>query len=130
MPKSTAKLHIMNVLIVDDIMLNRILLGELIKKLGYTFKQAQNGKEALDLVSEGVFDVVLMDIEMPVMNGIEATRNIRQLAGDKGKTPVIALTAHNPDDFMEEYSSAGFNELITKPYLLDKVDRVIKKFSN
>jgi CheY-like chemotaxis protein len=120
----------MNVLIVDDIMLNRILLGELIKKLGYTCKQAQNGKEALELVTSGGFDIVLMDIEMPVMNGIEATRSIRQLAGDRGKTPVIALTAHNPDDFMEEYSSAGFNELITKPYLLDKVDRVIKKFSN
>jgi CheY-like chemotaxis protein len=120
----------MNVLIVDDIMLNRILLGELIKKLGYTFKQAQNGKEALEFVSDGGFDVVLMDIEMPVMNGIEATRNIRQLAGPKGKTPVIALTAHNPDDFMEEFSTAGFNELITKPYLLEKVDRVIRKFAN
>ncbi len=119
----------MNILVVDDIVLNRILLGELIKKLGYNFQQAQNGKEALELVKSSNYDLVLMDIEMPVMNGIEATRNIRLLAAPKSKIPIVALTAHNPDDFMEEYSSAGFNELITKPYVLDKIERVIKKLT-
>ncbi|MDD2564590.1 MAG: response regulator [Salinivirgaceae bacterium] len=118
----------MNVLIVDDILLNRILLSELVKKMGYTFLQAQNGKEAIQLIKIHNFDVVLMDIEMPVMNGLEAVREIRNLPGILKDTPVIALTAHNPDDFMEEFTSAGFNELITKPYLIDKVDKIINKY--
>ena len=117
----------MKVLIVDDILLNRILLTELVKRLGYTYQQAQNGKEALKFVETEHFDIVLMDIEMPVMNGLEATRNIRKLSGEERKTPIVALTAHNPDDFMEEFTTAGFDELITKPYLLEKVDNIIKK---
>ena len=80
------------------------------------------------MVKEKNFDVVLIDIEMPVMNGLEAMKEIRKLNGIQKEIPVIALTAHNPDDFMEEFSAAGFNELITKPYLLDKVNQAIKKY--
>lgn len=117
-----------NVLIVDDIVINRILLVELIKKLGYKYKQASNGKEAVDILKENDIDIILMDIEMPVMNGVEATEHIRKKL-DKPFccTPIIALTAHNPEDFFETFEQAGFNELITKPYLLDKISSTIDK---
>jgi len=70
-----------------------------------------------------------MDIEMPVMNGVETTKFIRkEMPFPKNMLPIIALTAHNPDDFFDSYHSAGFNYLLTKPYSLNKVLDVIHTF--
>lgn len=116
------------ILIVDDIVINRILLAELIKKMGYKYSQASNGKEALEKLEVDQIDLILMDIEMPVMNGIETTRYIREkLTYPKSKMPIVALTAHNPDDFFETFEKAGFDDLITKPYLLDKISKTLLK---
>lgn len=116
------------ILIVDDIVINRVLLTELIKKLGYEYVQAGNGKEAIDLLQSDQIDLILMDIEMPVMNGIETTQHIRnQMEMPFAKMPIIALTAHNPDDFFETFDKAGFDDLITKPYLLDKIGKTVGK---
>ena len=77
------------------------------------------------------FDIVLMDIEMPVMNGIEATRFIRNnLNSPKNNIPIIALTAHNPYQFFNDYKDVGFNELMTKPYSLEKINQKIAEFGN
>lgn len=116
------------ILIVDDIVINRILLIELIKKLGYNYAQASNGKEAIDTLSKETIDLILMDIEMPIMNGIETTKYIRnELKKSLLAMPIIALTAHNPADFFETFEEAGFNDLITKPYLIDKINRTVQK---
>ena len=65
---------------------------------------------------------------MPVMNGIETTKYIREkLNSPKSTMPIVALTAHNPDDFFETFEKAGFDDLITKPYLLDKISRTVSK---
>jgi CheY-like chemotaxis protein len=118
-------------LIVDDIYVNRILLSEIVSKIGCDYKLASNGKEAVDKLQLEKFDMVLMDIEMPVMNGLETTKYIRTKMDDPiSKIPIIALTAHNPMDFFEEFNIAGFNELITKPYLLTKIKEIIEKFHN
>lgn len=116
------------ILIVDDIVINRILLVELIKKLGYKYAQASNGKEAIDTISKETIDLILMDIEMPVMNGIETTQYIRKtLNKSSSSMPIVALTAHNPADFFETFEQAGFNDLITKPYLLEKISKTVQK---
>ncbi len=116
-------------LIVDDIYVNRILLAEIATEIGCRYKFACNGKEAIEKLEDTDFDIVLMDIEMPVMNGIETTRYIRsKFSSEKANIPIIALTAHNPNDFFEEFNSAGFNKLLTKPYLLSKIKTVIEEF--
>jgi len=118
-------------LIVDDIYVNRILLSEIASKIGCDYKLASNGKEAIDKLKIEPFDMILMDIEMPVMNGLETTVHIRkEMEYPKSKIPIIALTAHNPMDFFEEFNIAGFDELITKPYLINKIESVINKFHN
>lgn len=118
-----------NLLIVDDIFVNRILLSEIANDIGCSYKVANNGKEAIDKLMEFEFDIVLMDIEMPVMNGLETTKYIRTELDEKlSKIPIIALTAHNPNDFFEEFNSAGFDELLTKPYLMSKIQEVVDKF--
>ena len=111
-----------NFLIVDDIIMNRVLLKEITKEFANSIHEAENGKVALSKLEGNDIDIVLMDIEMPVMNGLETTKYIRdKLTYPKNKTKVIALTAHNPDDFFEDYNNAGFDELLTKPYSFEKI---------
>ncbi len=119
-------MRILKILIVDDIFTNRLLLSELIKSLGHFSTQAENGKEAIEYLQKDDFDLVLMDIEMPVMNGLETTEIIRKtFPSPKNVTTIVALTAHNPALFFEDYSDAGFDELLTKPYSLDKIVELI-----
>jgi CheY-like chemotaxis protein len=116
-------------LIVDDIFMNRLLLKEIIKDLCGEIKEAVNGKEAIDIIKNENIDIILMDIEMPVMNGVETTKYIRsKMPYPKNTLPIIALTAHNPDDFFENYHNAGFDQLITKPYSFNKILKAIESF--
>lgn len=118
-------------LIVDDIYVNRVLLSEIASEIGCEYKLASNGREAVSKLESEKFDMVLMDIEMPVMNGLETTKYIRQeMMYPVSKIPIIALTAHNPMDFFDEFSVAGFDELITKPYLISKIKEVVAKFAS
>lgn len=120
----------LNILIVDDIFTNRLLLSELIKTLGHDSLQAENGKEAIELLEAHDIDLVLMDIEMPIMNGIETCEYIRkEMAAPKSVTSVVALTAHNPSLFFEDFSDVGFDELLTKPYSLDKIIELINNLT-
>ena len=116
------------ILIVDDILVNRMLLSDIATSIGCECTLAKNGKEAIDLIMENDFNMVIMDIEMPVMNGLETTSAIRKIEGRKSQIPVIALTAHDPADFFSEFSACGFNELITKPYLITKIQKLVDDF--
>ena len=119
-----------NFLIVDDIFMNRLLLKEIIKEISSSLKEAKDGKEAIEIIESEDIDIVLMDIEMPVMNGIETTKYIRtEMPFPKSRLPIIALTAHNPDDFFESYSNAGFDQLLTKPYSFNKILQAIQSFN-
>lgn len=114
------------VLIVDDLALNRILLSEIMEEAGFTYKMARDGKEAVDKLSVEDFDIVFMDIEMPVMNGFEATRYIKKnFAKPKCDIPVVAVSAHDPVTFWDEYINIGFAELLSKPYSIKKINIII-----
>lgn len=112
----------LRILVVDDIYTNRYLLTELIKLTGNEAIPAENGAEAIELLKNQHIHLVFMDIEMPVMNGVETTRHIRnEMPSPLNAIPIIALTAHNPEHFFEDYSEVGFDELITKPYSVEKI---------
>jgi len=112
----------LRILVVDDIYTNRYLLTELIKLTGNEAIPAENGEEAIEILKNQQIHLVFMDIEMPVMNGVETTRYIRQeMPSPLNAIPIIALTAHNPELFFEDYSEVGFDELITKPYSVEKI---------
>jgi CheY-like chemotaxis protein len=121
---------ILRILVVDDIYTNRYLLSELVKLTGNEVVLAENGQQAIDILEHEEIHMVFMDIEMPVMNGIETIRHIRNnMAPPVNSIPVIALTAHNPEIFFEDFSDAGFDELITKPYSVEKIKAKICNFS-
>ena len=107
--------------------MNRLLIKEIVRDCVQEIFEAENGKEAIEIIErQNSIDMVLMDIEMPVMNGLETTKYIRtKLPASKNKIPIVALTAHNPDDFFEDFHSAGFDHLLTKPYSVDKVLHLI-----
>jgi CheY-like chemotaxis protein len=116
----------LKILVVDDIFTNRYLLSELIKLTGNQAVEAENGQQAIDILRAEEIHMVFMDIEMPVMNGVETTQYIRnELPSPLNAITVIALTAHNPELFFEDYSDAGFDELITKPYSVEKIRAII-----
>jgi CheY-like chemotaxis protein len=82
---------------------------------GHSIEVAENGHQAVDAVRQSDFDVVLMDIQMPELDGIQATRQIRRLPDSKGNIPIIAMTANAMTGAKEEYLAAGMNDYISKP---------------
>ncbi|MCK5171571.1 MAG: response regulator [Bacteroidales bacterium] len=119
-----------NFLIVDDIFINRFLLKVSLADISNEIKEAKNGLEAIEILRSSNIDIILMDIEMPKMNGLETTKYIRnEFPYPKNKLPIIALTAHDPDDFFDDFSNVGFNNLLTKPYSFEKILNAIESIS-
>jgi signal transduction histidine kinase/DNA-binding NarL/FixJ family response regulator len=103
------------VLIVDDNNINRKLDQLLIEELGGDFDLAENGMQAVDAFSRKAYDLILMDVNMPVMDGIEATRRIRALESTSHRTPIIALTANALPGDRERFIACGMDEYLSKP---------------
>ena len=89
--------------------------------------KAMDGKEALDITAKEQPDLIFMDIQMPVMNGYDATRNIRKLDTGK-KVPIIALTAGTLKDEREKCIEAGMNDYVSKPFVIASIERIIDKW--
>lgn len=111
------KLPQLKVLLADDIEPNRTVIHKFLKQFPVTLVDAQNGKEAVDLFASDRFDLVLMDVEMPVMSGLEATRTIRERERELGipETPLIILSAHAFGEQRKQCYEAGCNDLLVKP---------------
>lgn len=93
------------------------------------FTMTENGKEAIEALNAESYDMILMDIEMPVMNGLETTRYIREIMPSPIRDiPIIALTAHNPKLFFDDFKEVGFNSILTKPYSLKRLQDLITTF--
>ncbi len=119
----------LKILLVDDNEYNRIVAGDTLKsKAGINITEAVNGLEALELMGQQDFDLVLMDVQMPVMDGHEATRRIRTtLSAPKNQTPVIALTASVIRSDLDKCIESGMNDYIAKPVKASQLISVIAK---
>ena len=104
-----------HVLIVDDNATNRMVAQTLVQMFGCTVETAEDGVEAVEAVGRNHFDVILMDIRMPRMDGLAATRAIRALSGPERATPIIALTANADPDDARRYLAAGMATVVEKP---------------
>lgn len=105
-----------SVLLVEDNKMNQLVAKKFLKKWGFDFEIAENGKEAVDFVQNGDFDVVLMDLHMPEMDGYEATRQIRALNNPKSKIPIIALSASAGPGVKERIHEFQINDFVAKPF--------------
>ena len=119
------------ILLVEDNALNREIATEIIGMTGVTIDSAENGKIAVEKVMEAPekwYDLIFMDIQMPIMNGYEATAAIRALAGSRGKVPIIAMTANAFAEDVQLAKNTGMNEHIAKPLDLSKLNDVLKQW--
>ncbi len=116
----------LSVLLVEDAVENQLLVKYLLEKVGFTIVTAGNGREGVRKALSGNYDVVLMDIQMPDMDGYEATRILR---AQGYKTPIVALTAHAMNEECQRAMSMGFSDYLTKPIVRDRLIETLNKFS-
>jgi len=118
------------VLVVEDNPINQVVAKKFLEKWDVITEIVDNGKKALDRIKETDFDIVLMDIQMPVMDGYEATRNIRRLPDEKyRKLPIIALTASVLIDVNHKITAVGMNDYLIKPFTPTDLYMKIKKYT-
>jgi DNA polymerase V len=119
------------ILLVEDNELNREIAGEILQMTGTKVETAENGKVAVEKVEaspKGSYDLIFMDIQMPVMNGYEATAAIRSLPGAKGKLPIVAMTANAFAEDVQLAKNTGMNGHIAKPLDMNKLNDVLKNW--
>jgi CheY-like chemotaxis protein len=118
--------QIATVLLVEDTEDNRFMMRRLLEMAGYRVVEATNGEEAVGLAQSERPDLVLMDLSLPVIDGLAATRAIRKLDG-LNKIPIIAVSAHDTSDFQADALAAGCDSYITKPIDFSQLERLIAR---
>ncbi|HVW59021.1 MAG TPA: response regulator, partial [Puia sp.] len=117
----------LRILIAEDNPVNRQLIIHVLGKLGYAPEIVENGQEALDKLAVEEFDIIFMDVQMPVMDGLETTRLIRTRGGDQ--PVIIALTADAQEEDRQECLAAGMDDYISKPLQLERLINMLKKWA-
>jgi len=118
------------ILLAEDNKINSKVAARQLQKLGYEVDTAMNGQEAVDAMEHTTYGLVLMDCQMPVMDGFEATRTIRRMekTGSSRKIPIIAMTANFSEEDRERCKQAGMDDFITKPVKIKVLGELVGKW--
>jgi two-component system sensor histidine kinase/response regulator len=116
------------VLVVEDNAVNQKIAQRFLERLGCDVVVANNGAEGVEILRSERYDLVLMDLQMPVMGGLEAARAIRATEPEGARTPIVALTAHAMSGEMERCLDAGMDDFLTKPLLFERLQQTIDKY--
>jgi len=121
-----------NVLVADDHKNNQLLMSKILTRKGFQVHCVSNGQEAVNTFREGIFDLIFMDVQMPVMNGLEATKAIRKIEkkNNSKNTPIIAVTAGVFESDRIACEEAGMNEYLPKPLKREDLEAIIEKVMN
>ena len=114
------------VLVVEDFEDNRFMMRRLLEMSGYRVIEAVNGQEAVDKAYAERPDLILMDLSLPHLDGLAATRRIRAYDG-LGEVPIVAVSAHDTADFHADALAAGCNEYVTKPIDFDQLEHLLSR---
>jgi CheY-like chemotaxis protein len=120
-----AQRHPLRILLAEDNAVNQKLALRLLQQMGYRADVAANGIEAIEALQRQPYDVVLMDVQMPEMDGLEATRRIAQLWGATERPRILAMTANAMQGDREECLAAGMDAYITKPIRVDVLEQAL-----
>lgn len=121
-----ARKYDVSVLVVEDNEINRMVVREMLLELGCRVAEADDGRKGVKLAAERRFDLILMDISMPRMDGLSATRMIRSSVGPNRTSPIVALTAHALPDETATFREAGISDVLTKPLARARLEVVLK----
>ena len=119
-----------NVLVVDDNDVNQMVATGMLKNIGCEITTANNGQVALDLLQDSKYDIVLMDINMPILNGRDATKQFRDNEPENEHLPIIALTANILPEDVATYIEAGMDDYIFKPFTAERLCEILEKWAN
>lgn len=122
----TQKIQTLRILVVDDDALGRRLMHVILTHEGHSVEVAANGFEALEAVKRQKFDIVFMDLNMPDMDGIEASRQIRAWENENAHTFIVALTASYLPEVGQILFDAGMDNYISKPFEVEQIQRLLK----
>jgi hypothetical protein len=117
-----------NILLVEDNLVNQKVATAMLKKIGCGVTVAPNGARALEQIALRKFDLIFMDCQMPIMDGFEATRAIRQMVGDIRDIPIVAMTAHALKEDRQRCLDVGMNDYLAKPVHRDALVAVLQKY--
>lgn len=118
-----------NILLVEDDIINQTVTGKMLKEMGHRYEAVNNGWEALEILRHKEFDMILMDIEMPEMNGIQTTAAIRNQRNHYSNIPIIAHTAHALEGDREKFLAQGMNDYLPKPYQIKDLSTIIEQYA-
>ncbi|MCY4043514.1 MAG: response regulator, partial [Cellvibrionales bacterium] len=126
--KSTATL---NILIAEDNDVSRHVLSKMLDTLGHTYKMVSDGQLAVEAVKKGIFDLIIMDCEMPVLNGFMAAVQIHEWQRQQSKdlTPIIALSAHILEEQKKASFDAGMEDFLEKPVKIDHLKATLEQYT-
>jgi CheY-like chemotaxis protein len=113
------------ILVVDDFDDTRLLLRTWLQKKGFRVVEAENGNRAIAAAESNRPDLIIMDVEMPELDGLEATRKIRQLQNLEG-VPIVAVSAYGADQYRAHALAAGCNEYVSTPFEPDELEQLIR----
>ena len=119
----------LRLLVAEDNPTNRLLVGTRLRRAGHRVDLVENGLQAVEAVRGNEYDVVLMDMQMPELDGVGATRAIRALPGPGARVPIVALTADALPEFRARYMSSGLDDYLTKPIDWRALDRVLHRYA-
>lgn len=125
--ESSAPLGSYRILMAEDNPVNALIAKKIIQQWGPVVDTVENGVQALEKIQEHAYDIILMDLEMPQMGGLEATRRIREAGGHHAHVPIVALTASVSDISQSEALAAGMNDYIVKPFNPEELLTTLKK---
>ena len=123
-----APVQSLRVLVVEDNAVNQRVARRMLERMGHAVEIAENGKIAVERCAQDVFDLVLMDCQMPVMDGLSATRELRRREASRA-LPIVAMTANAMPGDREACSEAGMDDFLSKPVTLDALSLVLKRVS-
>ena len=109
-------------------MINQTVIEGILGKMGFDIDLAENGREALELQEQNRYDLVFMDIQMPEMDGLAATKALIEQYGPDYRPVIVAMTAHAMSGVREEYLEAGMDDYISKPFKLEDLEKAIAKW--
>jgi CheY-like chemotaxis protein len=116
------------VLVVEDFEDNRFMMRRLLEMSGYRVVEAVNGNQAVEAAASEQPDIILMDLSLPQLDGLAATRRIREQQGTR-RVPIVAVSAHDSADFHAEALAAGCNEYVTKPIDFDQLVNLLSRLT-
>lgn len=124
------EIYPLKILVAEDNQINQTVVEGILEKMGFRIAMANDGKEVMQFLEQNIYDLIFMDIQMPNMDGIAATKAIIQKYGKDTKPIIVAMTANAMSGVREEYLSVGMDDYISKPFNLEDLERVIARWGD